>query len=300
MLVRLASVSVKSGIRLAVFCLAVAASECCFQSAIAEQKALQPAQKLTSSVALQVPPVVAVINSNNEKARKQFQPNCQRPADDREGDFCNGARQANAAEAQVSIYRNQLYWMRLGTIVTALAAFAAVAAAWAAERSIRANRRPKLMVREFLHFPLTVGPKLRISFVVSNAGNAPGTIVESHVECTYGSHNEWHPPKKESKDSNPIGEKTIAAGAQITVETNLELGSHTLMAAAITQETAEREDRFGPSLQTSPIPKTIHVNGFVVYRDIQGIRRRTGFWRSLNPRSLRFDRHDDPDYEYAD
>jgi len=169
-----------------------------------------------------------------------------------------------------------------------------------AREAIEANRRPRLFVRELLQFPITSGDTLKIQFAIGNAGDAEGTISESFIDGQSSTFSAWRPVRPPA-ERNPIGPKPIKPGEQLYWDVDLKIGAATLMNIANAEVESERRARdVGPTVQLYPEPPTIIVNGFVIYTDSKGVRRKTAFLRRLNVRSLRFDRIEDPDYEYAD
>lgn len=170
------------------------------------------------------------------------------------------------------------------------------------QASLGAQRRPRLLVRELLQFPITTGDTLKIQCAVGNAGDAEGTIVESYVDAQSSTFEEWR-PRRSLNNSNPIGNVSVPPGGQAYWDIDCRIGAATLINIANAEEAARKQAQaFGPiAIGTiGPSPPTIHLQGFIVYIDGKGVRRRTAFLRHLDVRSLRFYTREDPDYEYAD
>jgi hypothetical protein len=168
----------------------------------------------------------------------------------------------------------------------------------------RAQLRPRFFVRELLQLSID-GSALKIQCAIGNAGETEGTIIESHVDVQFATFDEWRPRRPNGTGSpNMIvsGPNCIAAGAQVYWDIDCSMDEATLLSLANAEEEAQRKSKtFGVVISGfGPPPPALHLQGFIVYKDEKGVKRRTAFLRYLNENTLRFSRRDDPDYEYAD
>src|ERR1700728_2377539 len=162
----------------------------------------------------------------------------------------------------------------------------------------RAQLRPRFFVRELLQLSIE-SPILKIQCAIGNAGEAKGIIVERHINAQICTFDEWRPgrPSPVKAIAQPI-----VPGAQICWDIDYPMDKGELINLASVQEHAQQNaKKFGVVISGfGRPPPTVHLQGFIVYVNDQRIKRRTAFLRCLDPTTLRFQRRDDPDYEYAD
>lgn len=158
------------------------------------------------------------------------------------------------------------------------------------ETALRVSRRPRLAVRELLLLPFAEESPLKVRCVIVNVGDAIGTIVESHFEVQAVS-NRCLMPLQPFEGRNPLGLVTLAAGENRLWEAGSTIGR-------------EQFEGIARWLQVSTTPGLdvtyLYFRGFLTYEDGNRIKRRTAFYRCYNVQSNRFDRMNDPDYEYSD
>jgi hypothetical protein len=189
-------------------------------------------------------------------------------------------------------------------LVGAATALVLLIQSWLIKQQIEAPRRPRFFVREVLHFPITAGSDtLKIQFSIGNAGDAKGTIVESYFDAQYSTLELWR-PQRPPKDVNVMGPITISPGGQkywdFDYKTEVTILTNLASAEVAMEQRAKQFGAFMPATQTLTPSPVVHLHGFIVYIDENGVKHRTAILRYLNLMTLRFDRREEPDYEYAD
>jgi hypothetical protein len=159
---------------------------------------------------------------------------------------------------------------------------AATIAANAAKASFVAVNRPKLIVRHVELFPLDAHKPVSIRYMWANIGGTPGHLFESNSTVLLG--DELPPIPDYTKGRKDEHAPTKLGTGQFTVTSGQ--GSEPLLQpqiAGIESGTAK-----------------LFLYGYVKYKDDAGTEWLTAFCRRYNPRTKRFEKENDPDYEYVD
>lgn len=161
-------------------------------------------------------------------------------------------------------------------------ALAAANAAEAAKATFIAAHRPKLLARHVQLFPLDAHKALSIRYEWANVGGTPAYWFESNSTVLIADDlpavPEYEKGRKDEHDPIKLGT------GQFTVTS----GQHPI--PLLRPEITQIEEGV----------TKLFLYGYVRYRDEAGTEWSTAFCRRYNPISKRFDRVDDPDFDYAD
>jgi hypothetical protein len=197
-------------------------------------------------------------------------------------------RIAEATEQQARTARRAAIWLGVDAVIAGGALMFLIGTYRATRRQADLAQRPKFVIREIL-FSAT-DAALNIRSVIANAGEGRGTIVESYGQVQTVKAECWSPPDTTS-GKNLIGGYTLAPGQQVVWNLTVPMEPGTLITITHAAELIA---------QGKEVVTTIYFGGAFIYADDNGIRRRTAFLRRWDPRTDRFSRSDDPDYEYVD
>ncbi len=205
-----------------------------------------------------------------EHARKD-QINSAEPTDHKEYDLCQQWRMAEAAQQAVraAYLQTMIGWLGLGGLIAtviyaAKAAFGAVDAASSAAKSVEDTVRieqPIVLIHK-IHPGEYGAPTVPIEFCISNFGKSPAILIEVFARSYLHDELPPHPPEV-PEDLKPLAERVQGRV--------LEPGKPMTQRAL----SVPREDDFQEF--TSGQTKKRYLFGHVIYEDIFGQKRKTGF-----------------------
>jgi hypothetical protein len=217
---------------------------------------------------------------------------------------------AKASEKQASAALTAAMIVGLETAITLVAlilvyltfrqtrrtADAAHISAGLAKEAIDATRRPRLLIREMFLAGIDKHNVLTITCLISNAGDADGTITSSFADIQSVKPDGWKPQGAE-QEGNELKGKILSAGQQISWVFWAKLTDATLVSIQHARDVANAG--FSGTVQSPGIG--IYVRGVIEYEDSFRVKRRTAVLRHLDAGTGRFsvDAGTD-DFEYAD
>jgi hypothetical protein len=151
--------------------------------------------------------------------------------------------------------------------------------------AIKAQRRPRFVMREIAAVAF-YAETLEITLTIANAGESAGTITESVFASEANDFRALKPLRIEP-GNNHFGSISLAPGEQTTLTRQIPLTDGMKLDFAT----------WGDEIKNKG-PRYHYLRGFIVYRDANGISRRMAFCRYFNNVNHRFERTDDPDFEY--
>ena len=156
-----------------------------------------------------------------------------------------------------------------------------------AKQAFIATHRPRLVIRDMtlIESPLTPDHPTSVRFLVVNVGESDAVERESHVEA----HNVGAAPFGTQTQGRSFirGERFSAGESRI----------YNIQSPTNWPTIQNIKNRQINNLSSSDF---FVFRGAIVYRDENGVTRRTAVWRSYDFRDRRFRATDDTDYEYAD
>jgi hypothetical protein len=157
-----------------------------------------------------------------------------------------------------------------------------------ARQEFISTHRPKLVVRELLMLePENDERTIAVQYVIANIGEGNARIVESWVEVKFSRDRRLWPIQR-AEGANLIGNTLLRPGTHVFREQG---SSVSLLSLATGRQIFQAGHH--------PV-QIVFFRGFIIYLDDNLVRRKTAFCRIWNWESRRFDRVDDPDYEYVD
>jgi len=150
--------------------------------------------------------------------------------------------------------------------------------------SFVSNFRPKIVLRTAT---LQIPHKVRC--VISNTGGTRAYVLSSNITVRDIEGKLPPDPPYDPANNGILGKAAVEPGGFIESVFTLDAGTIKQLNFDYTAKTGG-----------SPNPGSVHLLGYVQYRDDNGIVRYTRFCRLLNVQSDRFITVDDADYDYAD